>query len=571
MQLFDGSLMLVGASTVTFPFDPWIVDRIEYLAGPASVMYGNGAIGGVVNVVPRRPEPNVKETSVKFGAGSFNTWRGAADTAGSIGANTFYRLDFSANRSSGWLIDTPSDGTAFSASVQHRFSPTLGLTLSEDFGHQRPGNYFGSPTLNGVVDPAHRDINYNVSDSNIWFRDSWTMAKIDWQVTPGVRITNTPRFLAAGRHFRDVEEYVINASATQVARDSYFEAFHRQRQYGDETQMVITSHAAGRTNTLSVGLDYNFVTFKHTNNSPFGGTSVTDLVNSTPGTFINVAGTVPKYRTETNVVSPYLEDRFALSSKVSLIGGLRTDRYAVERTNLVDGSVTDKTYTPNSWRGGVVYGVKPGVSLYGQVAQASDTFHNVISATPAQAIWDPTIGRQVEGGVKQSLPNHRGEWTAAGYYIRKTKLVVPVPGQPGVQQQIGAQSSRGFEASASVNLAAGFRVEGNLALLDARFDDFGENVNGAVVSRAGNTPPSVPEQSANLWLTWTAPHEWQFRGGVRSVGKRYWDNANTSTIPAYTVLDAGIRKRLSKQVALDLYLYNLTDKLYGTDVYFNAF
>lgn len=570
MQLFDGTLMQVGAMTVTFPFDPWMVDRIEVLGGPASVMYGNGAIGGVVNVVPRRPTAS-KGTTVRFAGGSFDTWRGAADTSGAIGTKTSYRLDFSANRSGGWLKDTPSDSTAFSASVLHEFSPTLELTVSEDFGYQRPGNYFGSPTVDGVVDRAHRDVNYNVSDSNIWFRDSWTMAKVEWRPSPNVRVTNRPRVLIAGRHFRDVEEYVVHAVSDVVLRDSYFEAFHRQRQYGDDTEVVFSNRLFGRSNTLSAGFDYNFVSFQHTNNSPYGGASVTDLDNSTPGTFINLAGTVPKYRTHTNQASPYAEDRFVLAPKVSLVGGVRLDTYSVERTNLLDGSTADRTYTPVSWRGGAVYAVKPELSLYGQVATATDTVRNIISSNPAQLLFDPTVGRQVEGGVKQSLLDHRAEWTVAGYYIRKTKLLAPVPGSPGVQQQIGAQSSRGVEATAAINLPAGLRIEGNVAVLDARFDDFSENVNGTLVSRVGNTPPSVPEHSVNLWLTWNGPNAWQFRGGIRSVGRRYWDNANTSTIPAYTVLDAGLQKRLAHRVAVDLYLFNLTDKLYGTDVYFNAF
>src|SRR4030095_8919618 len=91
MQLFDGELMFVGASTVSFPFDPWMVERIEVLGGPASVLYGNGAIGGVVNVVPRKPTRRSRESSVRLAAGSFNTWRGALDTAGPIGTNTTYR------------------------------------------------------------------------------------------------------------------------------------------------------------------------------------------------------------------------------------------------------------------------------------------------------------------------------------------------------------------------------------------------------------------------------------------------------------------------------------------------
>ena len=571
MQLFDGELMLVGASTVPFPFDPWMVERIEVLGGPASVMFGNGAIGGVVNVVPRKPNLRSRESSIRVAAGSFNTWRGALDTAGPLGTNTTYRLDFSGNRSDGWLKGIPSDTTAFSASLRHLFRPNLSLTLSEDFGYQRPAEYFGSPTINGAVDPSHRDVMYNTADSEIWYRDNWTQAKIEWHPSPNVSVKNGLRLLAADRHWRGVEFYTFNQGTGLIDRSSYLEAFARQRQYGDRTEIVVSSRPFGRSNTLSAGFDYNFVNYLNTSNRPSGGTSVTDLDNSTPGTFINLAGTLPMSLSHTHQVAFFAEDRLAVSDKVSLVGGLRLDRYAVERRNLVDNTTVERTYTPPSWRGGVVYSVKPGLSVYGHVATATDTIRNVISSNPGQLLFDPTTGRQVEGGVKQSLRDQRVEWTVAGYYIKKTKLVVPVPGLLGVQQQIGAQSSRGVEATAAISLPAGFRIDGNLAILDARFDDFAENVSGVLVSRAGNTPPSVPERSGNLWVVWNAPQAWQFRAGLRSVGRRTWNSANTSEIPAYTVVDAGLRKRLSGKVAIDLYLFNLTGKLYGTDVYFNPF
>ncbi len=47
MQLYDGAQLFVASGTLTFPFDTWNAERIEFLGGPASVMYGNGAIGGV--------------------------------------------------------------------------------------------------------------------------------------------------------------------------------------------------------------------------------------------------------------------------------------------------------------------------------------------------------------------------------------------------------------------------------------------------------------------------------------------------------------------------------------------
>src|SRR5690606_26781022 len=54
MQLYDGKRQYGGIG-ITFPFDPWSVERIEVLRGPASVIYGEGAIGGVVNVIPKKP------------------------------------------------------------------------------------------------------------------------------------------------------------------------------------------------------------------------------------------------------------------------------------------------------------------------------------------------------------------------------------------------------------------------------------------------------------------------------------------------------------------------------------
>jgi iron complex outermembrane receptor protein len=571
MQLFDGDQLFVGAGTVTFPFDPWTVERIEVLGGPSSVLYGNGAIGGVINVVPRKPNPFSRENAIRLSAGSFNTWRGAIDSAGPINDRTSYRVDLSSQRSSGWMTDGESKSAAFSGSIRHELRPDLTLTVSEDFGYQNPNTYFGSPTFDGVIRDDLRKVNYNVSDADIWYKDNWTQAKLEWQPTPTVRVRTGLHLLATNRHWKNVEGYTFNPSTNLIDRDTYIEIFHRQRQYGDRTDAVFSNRVMDRANTLSVGFDYNVITFQHTNNSPYGGASTTTLQNTTSGGFLNLAGTTPKYRTRTHQVAFFAEDRLVLTPKVSLVGGVRVDRYAVERSNLLTSAVVDRTYTPTSGRGGVVYTVKPGLSVYGQFATATDTIGNVISNSPGNLVFDPTTGRQVEGGVKQSLWNQRAEWTVAGYHIVKTKLLAPVPGRPAERQQIGSQSSRGLEATAAVNLPVGLRLDGNVAVLDAKFDDFGETIGGVLVSRNGNTPPSIPERSVNLWLTWNAPQDWQFRGGIRSVGRRFWDNTNTTEQPGYTVLDAGARKRLSSALALDLHLYNLTNELYATDFYYNEF
>jgi iron complex outermembrane receptor protein len=570
MQLFDGDQLFVGAGTVTFPFDPWTVDRIEVLGGPASVLYGNGAIGGAVNIVPRKPNPAFRENQIRVAAGSFNTWRGAIDSTGPISDRTSYRVDVSHNRSDGWLERGESNSTALSASLRHQLTPTVTMTLSEDYGYQRPETYFGTPTLDGRVDKALRKVNYNVTDDDINYKDNWTQFKVEWRPSARVRLRSGLQLLATDRHWKNVENYAIDPGAQTVFRETYIEIFHHQRQYGNRTDAVFSGRVLDRPNTLTAGFDYNFVRFEHVNNSPYGGDSVVGLTNPSPGAFLNLAGTFPKYRTRTHRVALFAEDRLALSPQLSLVGGLRLDRYDVERRDLVAARTAERTYTPASWRGGVVYSIGPAFSLYGQYATATDTIGNVISNSPARLLFDPTTGRQVEAGVKQLFWQHRGQWTLAAYHIVKEGLLAPDPANPGTSIQIGQQSSRGVEATFGIRTDAGVRIDANLALLRARFDEFAQNVGGVLVSRAGNRPTGVPDQSANLWVTWDAPRDWQVRGGLRYVGNRFWNFANTGDVPGFTVVDAGARRALTGRIALDLRLYNLFDRIYATTFYDNV-
>src|SRR5690606_18831676 len=86
MQLYDGSRPYVSSGTVTFPFDTWSVERVEVLHGPASVLYGEGAVGGAVNIVPKKPS---RETSIegRVAYGSDDTRRAALGITGPLAGN----------------------------------------------------------------------------------------------------------------------------------------------------------------------------------------------------------------------------------------------------------------------------------------------------------------------------------------------------------------------------------------------------------------------------------------------------------------------------------------------------
>lgn len=562
MQLYDGTRLYVGAGTVTFPFDPWSVDRIEVLRGPASVLYGEGAIGGVVNVVPKKPT-TIQENEARLVLGSHSTRGIALGSGGPLGDRLSYRLDLSGNAAHGWLDDGAFRNRAVSGALRFEATPELAFTLSNAHGHQQPMRYFGTPLVDARVPRALRFTNYNVLDSDIWFRDNWTQFKTEWNPSDAVSIRNTAYRLTSDRHWRNVEAYAWDPAARNIRRTSYIEIFHDQEQIGNRFDATFRGTVLGLRNQLVAGFDVNRIGFVHTNNSPFGGTSTVDPYAVSPGLFINRAGTYPRFKTRTSQYALFAEDRLVLSEAWSLIGGLRYDAPTIRREDLVAGTSFDKSFSAPSWRAGAVYAPSPSLAFYGQYATAVDPIGSLITLAPAQKDFDLSTGRQIELGVKQSFWGGRGQWTLAGYTIVKDKLLTADPGKPGATVQVGAQSARGVELSMSVALGEDWRIEANAALLRAQYDNFAQRIGGQDVSHAGNVPINVPEQVANAWLAWAFAPQWEARLGLQYVGRTFGDHANLAERPAYAVVNAGLDLKLSGSAKLSLRAYNLLDEVYA--------
>ena len=574
MQLLDGARLFVGAGTVTFPFDAWSVDRVEMLRGPASVMYGQGAIGGVINVVSRQPNTSAPEAQVELGFGEDNRSHAAVDLTGPINDAWAYRFDVSYNQADNWVHRGDSASLAIAGTLQWDVSDTLRLALSYDYGDQNPMEYFGTPLIDGRIDESLRHQNYNVGDSKIHYRDAWTRLKAQWQASENVQVDNQLYYLDTDRQWRNVEEYEFNPDTGEVDRFSYIGILHHQEQIGDTAAARIQHELLGRENHLAVGFDFNKVRFTHVNDfddPQFDLVSSVPLRNFDPGVFIDASPTIPRFRTQTEQYSLFFEDRLVLNEQWSVIGGARYDHASLDRSNLINPAASfDAAFSDTSWRVGVVFQPVATLSFYGQYATAVDPIGSLITTSAANQNFDLSTGEQIEVGVKQSLWNQHLEWTLAAYRIVKQDLLTqdPTSANPQDIQQVGQQSSRGIEASIALNIDERWRIDANAALLNAKFDEFGEeDDDGNIVSRNGRRPPSVPEEAANLWVSWAATDQWLARAGVRYVGKRFTDNANQLELPSYTVFDAGIDWAPTPQLSLTAMLRNVTDEVYGVAAY----
>ncbi|MBV7537125.1 TonB-dependent receptor [Duganella sp. sic0402] len=569
-QLYDG-MKQYGSGALSFPFDTWSVERIEVLRGPASVIYGAGAIGGVVNIIPRKPSAGAIQNEIMLGIGSHDTQRYGLGSGGGISEQLSYRLDVSGNRSDNWVERGDSRDTNISAALRYDISPTLNVTLSHAQSNQHPMRYFGVPLIDGQFSPRTYDKNYNVADGTIQYRDQQTSAALHWQPADGVSISSTLYHIRSRRQWRNAENYDWLPGTSQIARSDYTEIRHNQEQTGNMTVATIEGQLFGMRNTFSGGVEFNRSRFGHTNNSPYSGSSVVDIDNPAPGTFFSTDPTYLKYQVKARQYAGFMEDRLQLDDKLSLVAGLRYDRDEVEKRDLVTPSASfEKTFNNTGYRLGAVRALNDQTSLYAQYSVAHDPLGPLLFTNTSRAAFDLAKGKQLEAGAKQVFWNGNGEWTLSAYRIVKNNLLTRDPANITRSIQVGQQSSRGVEASVVFSDGPQWRVEANATVLRAEYDDFNESSGGKLVSRAGNTPANVPERMANIFGSYSIAPHWTVLASAHYVGERNTDSANTLKMPAYTTVDLGLRWQLASRTSLTARGFNVFDKRYAQTSYYNT-
>ena len=558
--LENGQRLLVGSSTATYPSDPWGYEIIEVLRGPGSVVHGSGTTGAIINAIRKAPQ-RAASLEILGGIGGGESLRAGIGATGALGEQGAFRVDAYAGRSDGFIDRGESRHGKILTSMTTTLAPGVTLYAQLDHAQQKPIRYFGTPLVNGGLAEHLRDENYNAGDAMLRFVDDKAVARLNWQVSPKLDISNELAYFKSRRDWRNIESYAYDPVRNVVDRSDYIVIRHDQEQTANRLEARWKDGA----NQLVAGWEASTINFMHTNNSPYGGASTVAPTGFDPGSFWDTPDPFrPNFATDTTTHAFYLEDAYRVNERLLLTAGARHDRYKVDRRNLLAASGHfATTLRSNAVRLGASWKLAPDTSLYGQLSTGSDPVTSILSMNLANSKFKLTDARQVEAGVKQMLAGGAAEWTAALYKIKKDDIITRDPNNPALSVQGGSQTSQGAEVSASLRLAQAWRLDANLAYTDAEFDELLESGN---VSRVGNRPADVPKVSANLWLTHRAG-DWRTSAGLRYVGERFISNANTQTLPAYTTLDASIGWALRRHVQLQLNLRNLTDKLYAITSY----
>lgn len=588
LYLYDG-VRMSGAGVTNRVEDTWNYERIEVLKGPASVLQGDSAIGGIVNFQAKRPDRNNPGREALLSYGSYGSTRASVGLGGAVGETGAYRLDYSRNDTRVGTIARNSDQLEhLTTGLSFDLARATRLDLSFDYSRDEGHAYWGTPLIPGslstqptrvvstpdgrVIDRRIAQSNYNILDDRNQSEAYWLRARITSRVTPEWTLRNEFTANKVERLWRNSESAVFTAPAS-ITRDQTLIA-HDQRYLANRLDASHEGRIGALANKLVVGGEVSKTDFDNTRRFSNGSASTNATLrvplfdpavgayNDDPALMAG-GGNRTNFTSDVHSSSVFAEDALKLTKAWTLVGGLRHDRVDVDRSvtdlNLGTFSAFGTKYSANSVRLGTVYDLSSESSIYAQYTNATIPVGSLFLLSAGNAVFPQSKGKQFEVGFKQSAGDV--EWTAAAYHIGLDNVLSRDANNANLTVNNGSQSSRGVELSAAWRATKQLTLSGNVAALDARFDSL---VEAGGVSRVGNTPPNVPERVANLFASY------RFKDlplnlllSVNHTGKMYTDNANQIRINSHTTADIAASYRL-KPALLTFRIRNLTDKLYAS-------
>lgn len=543
--------------------------QVEVLRGPAALTAGQGSVAGAINLVPRRADGDASTTAY-LGYGRYGTTTAGIGTGGSIGHSPLaYRLDLSHQQSAergsfGYARDTSFEFQHVNAEIAAPVSDSLRLSLSFEHFLDDGEGYFGTPLINGRVEPRIRDINYNITDDSVRMDVDWLRARAEWQPADNLRASLVLFGNQEDRYYRNAEVNTWQPDSGLVRRSDYLEISHDQKLRGAVADLAWTHTLFGREHQLVVGVQGDRNDHDRSSDSPFRFTDAVNLLDPQSGIYQSLDVFQPRTSTDIEQQSVFVESALTLAPRWQLVSGLRHDRSDVDSLNMVSGVRFDKRYNAGTYRLGLSFSPNASTTYYGSVSSSSEPPAQITTLGLANATFDLTDSDQLELGMKHS--GERFDWTLALYDLSRTNLLSRDPEDANRLIQIGEQAARGIEATLRAPIGEAVRVEASAAILDARFERFDERVGSSVISRRGNDPVASPERIGTLWAYYSASPQLEFGLGVRGVGESAANTANTLYLPGYATVDALIRYD-APFGRVSLRLRNLDDRVYATRPY----
>lgn len=553
--VFRDGLRQFSSPSGLFRLEPYGVEAISILKGPSSALYGAGASVGVIDLISKRPT-DYKFGEVEVQTGSFDRKQVNFDIGGPLNeqGTVLYRLTALARDANTEMERVPDDRVFIAPAVTFRPSDATEITVLSEFLHGKTG---GSAAFVNDANGATRTPLAN-GDFNDFTQDQGRIGyEFKHAFSDGVSLHQNARFSALSQR----EEYNGRADAVSEAGGAglvkeQFAAF------AVDTYLKTDFRTGELAHTLLTGVDVSLLKYS----SKYALSLYDDPHEIPTPDFGSDAATPSRSRQDQTLIGVYAQDElkwdawrltlnarydwFDSTYKSRNVNDLGGGAFEVERGTQKqnDGKFTG--------RAGLSYVTAFGLTPY--VGYGTSFVPNpgtVIDGT----VTRPTVGEQVEAGVKYKFPDLNATINASVFHLTQDDGVVYAVDQTGANRQTQLDfRSRGFEIDGAATFENGVSLVASYAYTDTRISK-PDSIKGKEIT-------STPKHSFSLWGGYDVPNGaakgLSFGAGVRYTGRNFGDNDNSPILvnKARAFVDAKIAYELE----------NLSPKLKGVKLQVNA-
>ena len=583
--------------------DTFAADRVEVLKGSASMLFGKGSTGGVVNQVTKQPFLMDRyEAELTIGSGGHK--RVQTDLNKQLSDNSAVRVNAMVQDADNWGAQDNRKGLAagwrtgigerdeFSVDLYH-------LSTDERPNYNHPWLQTGSTTDSPrYILPQLPARNYYGLASDYQTSDQTTLTlghKHRFSAQEELQTT-----LRHGSYERDLWVSAIgwgaaalqpNGTAVSLTSPPTAATVLTRNPKGRYGQSDITQlqsdysnkfKSAGMDHHLTAGVDISVEDAKR--NNSFAGTAsglTTTVGTPNDGDWrADTRGTPPLNTFDSKSLGLYVQDVAAITDTFKLVGGLRFDHFKASYADTAGNvdALSEQLWSP---RVGAIFQPGEASSYYVSFGQSyntsADTYQfalgNFASGGTNAKLGNtpPEKSRNLEIGAKWDLFDNRASFNAALFRSEKYNERNTDPDSAAQQALLsGKRHATGIELSAAGRINPDWEVFYNHTWIpSARIDK--SNValaaNGTGAQVQGDRPALTPKHSLSAWTTYRVAPRWRVGLGMTYRSEQNPEGQRTVLAPSFTVWDGMVEYIVDENTTVKLNVSNITDKLYADALY----
>jgi len=543
------------------------IERVEFLKGPAGMLYGQTAPGGLFNYVTKKPSQTFS-ASAKIVAGTEDRYGGQVEVTGpvndaiSLRGGAFFEdrnlpRTFAGNRT--LILD---GGAAFDLGSAKL--TVQALRIEQDLAANR---LRGIPVDNDGHFLAPRRWNHNEPSDFLDLRSTSLFAKFEAEPLEGLKLDVSARYIDSDEAQQYHETYLLDASNQRVDVNGDGIADGVSREFRDQFRAskiwsfggnAVWSHAFSDrvSNRVLAGFDYS------TDDSLSLAASLRGRATPSPGRPCPLSFFDPVYRacnsanyampaktrtsTETKRYGFYALNELTVG-QIILTAGIRTDTF--DDTSIANsGTVTRYKGSDESYRFGAVWRVRDDLSFFGQYATSFEPQSASAQDPRAGGPFPPTTGDMFEGGVKTALFGGRIQSGLSVYRIKRQNLLQADPlgdtntPADGINNNIafGEVTSKGVDVDIATDITDNWVLTLTYAYNDTKVTKSTTANNGGIGNVvAGGRFANAPKNKLGFWTRYQIPSAGlAFAFGGDYVSKRI--SLSNQPVNSYFIFDGSV-------------------------------